>query len=207
MATIFSVTALVSGHSQAQAVAKNQPAKMAALEGHYETGTGGTPLYLLGSPDSDSQDRQVHSVSIPGGLSFLIHGNWHQAGVGSRQDSTDSDRPPVWLPFQAYHLMVALGMLFIGMTWSSLVLCSGAGSCSTNRWMLRAFVIMALGPIVSQSGWLGRRGGRPTTLGRLRFVAHCGRRFQSCHRRTCAHEHHPVQPDLPDADVRLRVRA
>lgn len=47
VATIFSITQLISGHSSAEGVAKNQPAKLAAMEGHYLTNAP-ADLYLIG---------------------------------------------------------------------------------------------------------------------------------------------------------------
>ncbi|HON53272.1 MAG TPA: cytochrome ubiquinol oxidase subunit I [Bacteroidales bacterium] len=66
VATIFSLSQLHSGHASAVGVAQNQPAKLAALEGHYTTGPG--DLYILGWVNNETQE--VTGLKVPGGLSF-----------------------------------------------------------------------------------------------------------------------------------------
>ena len=69
VATVVSFTQLLSGHSSADGVAVNQPAKLAAMEGHYEP-SAPADLYLLGWVDNDNQT--VTGLGVPGGLSFLV---------------------------------------------------------------------------------------------------------------------------------------
>jgi cytochrome d ubiquinol oxidase subunit I len=70
VAAVFSVLALVTGHDQAEQVAHTQPAKLAAYEGHFETGPG--DLYLFGWPDAKAGEVK-YGLAIPGGMSFLLH--------------------------------------------------------------------------------------------------------------------------------------
>ena len=63
-------------------VAREQPAKLAAFEGHFETGEGGTPMSLVGvarrrKPHSEGESRD------PGGLSFLVYRDFRQTGAGA----------------------------------------------------------------------------------------------------------------------------
>src|SRR5262249_555991 len=62
-AAVTSCLMLVSGHFQADAVAVNQPAKLAAFEGHFKTGTGGTEMYVFGYPDV--KNETVYGLAIP----------------------------------------------------------------------------------------------------------------------------------------------
>lgn len=154
---IFSIAALISGHSQAQNVGKTQPAKLAAFEGLYETTTH-APLYLFGWPDSESQTVKA-GIAIPGMLSFLMY-NDTSAEVTGLNEFPESDRPPVWLPFQSYHLMVALGMFFIGITVVGNLLLF-TGKLFSQKWLLRIFVVAVILPLVANEvGWIAAEVGR-----------------------------------------------
>lgn len=155
IAALFSVLALVTGHDQARQVARTQPAKLAAYEGHFETGPG--HLYLFGWPDAANQ--KVHGVAIPGMLSFLIHDDFSKH-VKGLNDFPPEDRPNVWLPFQMYHLMVGLGMCFIVLTLGTLPLLRG-GRVFRMRWLLRIHVFAVIGAMIAnQAGWIAAETGR-----------------------------------------------
>ncbi|MBN2491249.1 MAG: cytochrome ubiquinol oxidase subunit I, partial [Planctomycetes bacterium] len=111
--TVAALAALGSGHFQADNVARTQPAKLAAFEGHYRTGPA--DLSLLGLPNEHAE-RVDLNLAIPGGLSFLLHGDFTTPVAGLDRFRPE-DRPPVAVTFQAYHLMVGLGMFFIAVTW------------------------------------------------------------------------------------------
>ncbi|HPF41432.1 MAG TPA: cytochrome ubiquinol oxidase subunit I [Phycisphaerae bacterium] len=153
---IFSLMALVSGHSNAQMVAANQPAKLAAFEGHFRTGPAA--LTLFGWPDGESET--IHAgVELPGMLSWLIHADT-KADVTGLDAFPEDERPPLWLSFQAYHLMVALGIFFIALTLGALPLLKG-GRLYRMRPLLWVFVFAVLGPIVAnQAGWVAAEVGR-----------------------------------------------
>ncbi len=91
-AAATSLAALASGHFQAHKLARTQPAKLAAFEGHFVTGTGGTPLNIFGIPDPARQ-RVDLALAVPGGLSFLVYGNFHQPVTGLDAFAPDQ-RPP-----------------------------------------------------------------------------------------------------------------
>lgn len=151
-----SLAMLVSGHGQASAVAVNQPAKLAAFEGHFKSGPA--DLCLFGLPDSEAGAVRA-AVCLPGGLSLLIHGDADAPVVGLDQFKPE-DRPPVAIPFLTYHLMVALGMGFIGLTGLAL-LGWWRGWLFERRWLLWVFVAAVLGPILAnQAGWVAAEVGR-----------------------------------------------
>ncbi|MCX6832395.1 MAG: cytochrome ubiquinol oxidase subunit I, partial [candidate division Zixibacteria bacterium] len=82
VAAAASVLQLVSGHSSAVGVAANQPAKMAAYEGHYNTGPA--DLYLFGWVNDD-QEKVQFGVKLPGMLSFLIYGDSQKPVTGLKE--------------------------------------------------------------------------------------------------------------------------
>jgi cytochrome d ubiquinol oxidase subunit I len=158
-ATISSLAALVHGHFQARNVYEHQPAKLAAFEGHYETGEGGAPLHLFGWPDDEAKEVK-YGLSIPGGLSFLLFDNFDTPVTGLNDLEEKYGKPPVWLTFQSYHLMVALGMAFIALTLLATFL-HWRGKLYDKRWLMWVFVVAIIGPFAAnQLGWVAAEVGR-----------------------------------------------
>ncbi len=163
LATVLSVAQLVSGHSNAEMVATHQPAKLAALEGHFETGTGGAPLYLFGWPDEQAK-RVRWGVAVPGLLSFLVHGDVHTPVPGLDELAPRYGSPPVWLTFQVYHAMVGIGMLFIASTLYAFW-CLRRGTLFQKRWLLWFFVFaVGLAFAANELGWAAAEVGRQPWL-------------------------------------------
>lgn len=156
-AAVSSVMQLVTGHFSAHVVAEHQPAKLAAFEGVFKTEES-TPLYLFGWPDAE-QERVRFGVAIPGALSFLVHGDFTTPVIGLDQFAPE-DRPPLQIPFQTYHIMIALGMLFIAMTFYSIFLL-WRGKLFETKWLLWAWVFSVILPyIANQGGWIAAEVGR-----------------------------------------------
>jgi cytochrome d ubiquinol oxidase subunit I len=153
---IASIMQLVVGHRHGEVVAEYQPAKLAGYEGLYKT-TGNAPLYILGY--SDPEKKKTVGIKIPGMLSYLIHGDY-QAEVKGLAEFPESDWPPVGMIFQTYHLMVALGMFFIGLTLFSFIYL-WKGNFFRQKWLLKIFVISVILPVISnQLGWASAEMGR-----------------------------------------------
>lgn len=156
IASLFSVLAGVTGHHQAQTIATTQPAKLAAFEGHFESGPA--DLYLFGWPDEEA-GRVRGGLKLPGMLSFVVHGDATHP-IPGLDAIPPEDRPPVWLPFQMYHLMVGLGIGFILLTLGTLPLLR-RGRVFRTRWLLWIYVFAVLGPMVAnQAGWIAAEVGR-----------------------------------------------
>ena len=154
--TIVCLLQLVSGHSSADGVAKNQPEKLAAMEGHFQTGPA--DLYLFGWVDK--QNEVTHGVKIPNGLSYMIHYDTAAPVTGLDQYPVE-DRPgQVNAVFQFYHIMVAIGMFLIALTlYASFLL--WRGKLYNKRWLLHIFVWSVLLPqIGNQVGWFAAEMGR-----------------------------------------------
>ena len=158
LATVCSLAQLASGHSQASAVAQNQPAKLAAMEGLYKTEKG-APLYLFGFPN-DEAERVEYGVAVPDGLSLLLHADPDAEVKGFDELEDTWGRPPVGLTFQSYHIMVAIGMLFIATT----LLASYfrlRGTLFQKRWLLWYFVFaLLLAFVANEAGWVSAEVGR-----------------------------------------------
>ena len=151
-----SLLQLVTGHDSAVGVAENQPAKLAALEGHYEANAP-APLYLIGWVNNDTQ--RVYGIKIPGLLSWMVHGDASEPVTGLNAFPPE-DRPPVNIVFQAYHIMVTVGMLLIIVSLLG-ALYLWRGKLFETRWLLWIFVFAVLGPhIGNQLGWIAAEVGR-----------------------------------------------
>lgn len=157
IATIFSLTQLLSGHSSADGVAKNQPAKLAAMEGHYAKNAP-ADLYILGWVDNEKE--QVKGLSIPGGLSFMLHQDF-KAPVQGLNNFAKEDRPQqVNAVFQFYHIMIAIGMAMIALTLFA-VFMWWRGKLFESKWLMLIFIFSVLLPqIANQAGWFTAEMGR-----------------------------------------------
>lgn len=157
VATIFSLGQLVSGHSSADGVAVNQPAKLAAMEGHFEK-SAPADLYLLGWVDKDKQ--KVTGIVIPGGLSFLVHQDFKAPIIGLNSFPVEDRPSQINAVFQFYHIMVAIGMALIGL---SLFACFmwWRGKLFETKWLLWIFSFAVILPqIANQVGWFAAEMGR-----------------------------------------------
>lgn len=152
-----SLAVTVSGHSQGQIVARYQPAKLAALEGVFETKDTGTPMMIFGIPDAGAKTVR-YRVSIPGLLSLLAYGDASRPVAGL--DQFEPDVPPVALSFLSFRIMVGLGVYFIALTLYGLW-CWRRGTLFGKRWLLRVFVVSVVGPFAANHlGWVAAEVGR-----------------------------------------------
>ncbi len=157
VAVIASLLQLLTGHASASGVAQNQPAKLAAFEGHYPANAP-ADMYLFGWVN-EKQERVQLGLKIPGMLSWMVHGD-SKAPVTGLQTFAPDERPPVNLVFQTYHLMVLLGMGLIGLSLLALLL-QLRNRLHDQRWLLWTFVFAVLGPqAANQLGWISAEVGR-----------------------------------------------
>lgn len=157
VAVVSSLSQLLTGHHSAEGVSQNQPAKLAAMEGHFDS-LAVADMYLFGWVNKEKET--VSGLGIPGGLSFLLHGDFDTpvTGLGS---FPEEDRPSaVNAVFQFYHIMVAIGMLLIGLSLLGLLQLY-RGKLFDQRWLLWIFVGAVLLPqIANQVGWFAAEMGR-----------------------------------------------
>lgn len=156
VALITSVLQGISGDSTARGVAKNQPVKLAAFEGLYNT-TSNAPETIIGWVDEKNQ--QVVGLKVPGLLSFLTYHNFH-ATVTGLDAFAPQDRPPVSPCFMFFHGMIAIGCAL------PLIAALGCfygwrGKLAETRWLLWILVFSVLLPeIANQLGWFSAEVGR-----------------------------------------------
>lgn len=157
VATVSGLLQLATGHKSAHGVAVNQPAKLAAFEGHYDS-LKVADMFLFGYINNEKQN--VSGLKIPGGLSFLLYNNFTTPVKGLNAFPV-TDRPKqINAIFQVYHIMIAIGMLIIGLTLFSMFLW-WRGKLFDYKWLMIIFSFSVLLPqIGNQVGWFSAEMGR-----------------------------------------------
>jgi cytochrome d ubiquinol oxidase subunit I len=148
----------LSGDFSAKHVAKLQPVKLAAMEGHFQTARR-AGLHLGGIPDEQAKVTR-YALSIPGGLSFLAHGDF-EAEVLGLEAFPEDEWPNVAATHLAFQVMVGAGMALVAVTlWAGLRLLRRR-SLDSSRWFLWAIVAAGpLGLVAMEAGWFVTELGR-----------------------------------------------
>ncbi|KPQ05851.1 MAG: cytochrome d ubiquinol oxidase subunit I CydA [Rhodobacteraceae bacterium HLUCCA12] len=136
-----------------------QPAKLAAMEGHFEPHPeGGAPLILFGIPDAANETVR-YQVEIPY-LSSLILTHDLTSPLPGLTDFPVDERPPVGIVFWSFRIMVALGFAMLGLGLWALVL-RLRGKMYDHRWLHRTAIAMGpAGFVAVLAGWITTEVGR-----------------------------------------------
>lgn len=165
-ATFFSTIMWISGDLNARMVGREQPAKLAAFEGHFETGRG--DLTLLGLP-LEKEGRMAFNIAVPGLLSLLVHHDSSKPVLGL--DKVPREYwPPVLPAFTAFHMMVGVGVFCFATTALASYL-RWRGTLFQTRWLLWVFVFAVIAPFVgNEAGWAAAEIGRQPWIVHPRVV-------------------------------------
>jgi cytochrome d ubiquinol oxidase subunit I len=148
----------VSGDVLAKVVARNQPLKLAAFEGQFESERG-APLRIGGIPDVD-EGKTKYALEIPFALSLLAY-NDPGAEVKGLEDFPRDQWPPVAIVHLAFQIMVASGLIMAAVSVYSFVSVLRRKSLYESRTLLRALVVSSpLGFIAIETGWVVTEVGR-----------------------------------------------
>ncbi|MFX0546196.1 cytochrome ubiquinol oxidase subunit I [Roseovarius sp. S1116L3] len=168
MAAIVAPVQIYLGDLHGINTLEHQPAKVMAMEGHYESHPDGAPLYLFGLPNDETQTLD-YAVGIPK-LSSLILKHDLNAPLAGLDTIPDADQPPVAIVFWSFRIMVALGFAMLGLgIWS--LIARWRGQLYHAPWLHRAAVTMGpSGLIAVLAGWVTTEVGRQpfTVYGFLR---------------------------------------
>lgn len=157
VATISGLLQLVTGHNSADGVSKNQPAKLASFEGHYDS-LKVADMYLFGYVNQDK--KTVSGLKIPGGLTFLLHQNFTTPVKGLNAFPVNDRPKQINAIFQVYHLMIAIGVTIIALTLFAVFLW-WRGKLFKYKWLMTIFSYSVLLPqIGNQMGWFSAEMGR-----------------------------------------------
>ena len=157
VAVVAALLQLFSGHRSAEYVSEYQPAKLAAMEGHYDS-LAVADMYLLGWVDAKS--GKTTGIRVPGGLSFLTHGSFQAPVTGLNAFPKNEQPTAVNFVFQTYHIMIGIGMTLIALSLLAVFLL-WRKKLFSQRWLMRIFVLAVLLPqIANQAGWYAAEPGR-----------------------------------------------
>lgn len=152
------VAQLISGDYAAKVVARTQPVKLAAMEGHFRTERA-APLRLGGWPD---EEREVtrYAIELPYLLSILGYGDPH-AEVKGLSDVPRELRPPVAVVHVAFQLMVACGMAMFGAAaWAAWLTFRRRALADSGAFLLALILASPLGIVAIEAGWVVTEVGR-----------------------------------------------
>lgn len=148
----------ISGDISAKFVAKYQPAKLAAMEGQFETERG-APLRIGGLPNETTRETK-YSLEIPKALSFLAFSNFN-AEVKGLEEFPEEDWPPVAITHFAFQIMVGLGTLMMLASLWVLFLWWRKREVAESRPLLTFLALLTpAGFIAVEAGWVVTEVGR-----------------------------------------------
>lgn len=159
MMAIVAPLQLLIGHESGKVAHEHQPAKVAAMEGWWET-RAGQPTILFGIPDEAARRNHLE-IGIPGLGSWVVDGdaNAELAGLND-PEIVEAGTPPVFIVFWSFRIMVAMGLAMIALgVWGAINWFRG--QLDNDRWYHLALV--AAGPsgfIAVLAGWITAEVGR-----------------------------------------------
>ncbi|WP_394833129.1 cytochrome ubiquinol oxidase subunit I [Pendulispora rubella] len=161
---VTAVLQLLSGDISARVAAEHQPAKLAAMEAHYETRRGAP--FMLGGIADDATETVRYGIEVPYALSLLI-GHDPNTEVTGLDRIPRNERPPTALVHIAFDVMVAsgMGLIAVGLGyWLMRWRAHRQGSrddWTAPKWLLSALVLASpLGFLAIEAGWVVSEVGR-----------------------------------------------
>jgi cytochrome bd ubiquinol oxidase subunit I len=148
---------LLIGDQHGLVTAQYQPAKLAAMEGHWDGSKPGE-LVVFGVPN-ESAERNDYALAIPNLGSLVITHDWTGLFKGLK-DFKPEDRPPVWGPFFGFRIMVAIGLWLIALAVAGGVLWLRGRLFESRAFMRAAAWSWPLGFIAVIAGWTTTEVGR-----------------------------------------------
>jgi cytochrome d ubiquinol oxidase subunit I len=153
------------GDASAQTVGQHEPAKLAAMEAHWNENPPDTSASwaLIAWPDSQAQDNRW-AIKIPYVLSLLTDRSLKGQVPGLTQFPVE-DQPPVAIPFYAFRIMVFLGLAMVFLVlwalwkWRKKELRARAAPRQQRFWRWWSYAL-PLGFLATYMGWTLREVGR-----------------------------------------------
>lgn len=156
------VVAFPTGDVQAKLVGRHQPVALAAMEGRFEGGPM-AEISIIGQPNVRER-RLDNPIRVPGMLSFLAYGHFHSYVRGLNEFPEEDWPDNIELLYYAFHIMVGLGTIFIGLM-AIAVLLLPRRRLERSRPML--WILMLAFPfpyIANTAGWATAELGRQPWL-------------------------------------------
>ena len=161
---------IVVGDAHGLNTREYQPAKIAAIEGLWETEHGGTALNLVGLPDMNAEVTR-YAIRIPHLGSLILTHSWN-GEIRGLKDFPPQDRPFSPIVFWTFRLMAGLGMLMLLTALLGLWL-RLRGRLYETRWY--QWLVFCMGPsgiVALLAGWITTEVGRQpwTVYGVVRTI-------------------------------------
>lgn len=168
MAALVAPVQAVVGDFHGLNTLEHQPAKVMAMEGHYESHPDGAPFYLFGIPDQKTGEIR-YPIAIPKASSLVLEHDLN-APLEGLDTIPREDWPPVPIVFWSFRIMVGLGLLMIALGALSLF---ARWRGTLYQWPLLHRFAVLMGPsgsIAVLAGWITTEVGRQpyTVYGLLR---------------------------------------
>lgn len=156
-ALLASILQIQLGHYHGHQVWKEQPAKMAAFEGLFES-EANPPLVVFGI--IDREEKKVHfPIGIPSFLSIFLDFNPKTVILGLNE-FPEEDWPPLPLTFYPFHLMTLLGFYFAGLAALGVFLLWRGMLFGSRRFLRLAYLSIPLPFVANELGWIAAEVGR-----------------------------------------------
>jgi len=158
MAALVTPLQIFAGDMHGLNTLEHQPAKVMAMEGHFDSHPDGAPLILFGIPDSKSKTVR-YAIEIPK-LSSLILKHDLNAPMDGLDTIPDDEEPPVGVVFWSFRIMVGIGFAMLGVgAWS--LYARARKRLYAAPWLHRAALVMApSGFAAVLAGWITTEVGR-----------------------------------------------
>ncbi|MET1755325.1 cytochrome ubiquinol oxidase subunit I [Novosphingobium sp. RD2P27] len=158
MAALVAPVQIFLGDAHGLNTLEHQPAKVMAMEGHFQSHPDGAPLILFGIPDQEAQTVR-YALEIPNASSLILKHSLN-APLKGLDTVPLADQPPVEVVFWSFRIMVGLGFAMLGIgIWS--LLARMRGKLYDWPWLHRAALIMGpSGFIAVIAGWVTTEVGR-----------------------------------------------
>ncbi|WP_284126106.1 cytochrome ubiquinol oxidase subunit I [Parerythrobacter aestuarii] len=158
MAALVAPIQIFAGDMHGLNTLEHQPAKVMAMEGHYQSHPDGAPLILFGIPDSEEKTVR-YAVEIPKASSLILKHD-PNAPLAGLDTIPDDEEPPVGIVFWAFRVMVGIGFAMLGIgLWS--LLARFRGKLYDWSWLHRAAIAMGPSGFVAViAGWITTEVGR-----------------------------------------------
>jgi cytochrome d ubiquinol oxidase subunit I len=164
-AVVVTTLQVAVGDGAGKFIFHSQPAKLAAVEAHWQTNPEGqgAAWNILAWPDKTLQDN-AWAIELPYALSLITTLSPTGRVTGLR-DIAIEDQPPLLLPFYSFRIMLGIGIALVGlMLWSLWTWRQGElvpERVGRRKWLLRCWIAaIPLSYIAMEAGWVVREVGR-----------------------------------------------
>jgi cytochrome d ubiquinol oxidase subunit I len=152
MVTLAAPLQIFAGDAHGLNTLKHQPAKVMAMEGHYDSHPDGAPLVLFGIPNA-AEKRIDYAIEVPKASSLILKHD-PNAPLAGLDTIPDDREPPVSIVFWTFRIMVGLGMAMLGLGLFSLV-------SRTRRKLYDWPLLHRLAVVMGPAGAYFRSSGQP----------------------------------------------